>query len=52
MVDLPLVDEDTGVLGNEVAIEGCILDCAEKILAIPRSDHAICFFPFFFFLCL
>lgn len=30
MVDLPLVDEDTGVLGNEVAIEGCILDRAKK----------------------
>lgn len=42
MVDLPLVDEDTGVLGNEVAIERCILDCAEKILTIPELDHAIC----------
>lgn len=30
MVDLPLIDEDAGVFGNEVAIQRCVFCCAEK----------------------
>lgn len=30
MVDLPLIDEDAGVFGNEVAIKRCVFWCARK----------------------
>lgn len=30
MVDLPLIDEDTGVFGNVVAIQRCVFCRAEK----------------------
>lgn len=30
MVDLPLIDEDTGVFGDEVAIQWCVFCGAKK----------------------
>lgn len=43
MVDLPLIDEDTGVFGNEVAIQRCVFCCAEKE---RQSVSPLCMYRF------
>lgn len=47
MVDLPLIDEDAGVFGNEVAIQRCVFRCAEneRTRSVSPLQFHITFIP-------